>query len=81
VARLSGAPLKFVIDRSYRRFSKEKAEHHAAEIVQAAEHAGITRFEGSVRRLGSALLEITIEPAEHGTEVSHRAIARWLYEL
>jgi hypothetical protein len=43
--------------------------------------AGITRFDGSVRRLGDALLEITLEPAEHGAPVSQDAISRWLYEL
>jgi hypothetical protein len=50
--------------------------------VPIAERAGITRFNGSVRRLGGgALLEITLEPAEHGTPASRDVIARWLYSL
>jgi hypothetical protein len=52
--------------------------------VPIAERTGITRFDDSVRLLGSTFLEIMLEPVEHGIEkrwkvVGSRNISRNIF--
>jgi len=54
--------------------------------VPIAERTGITRFDDSVRLLGSTFLEIMLEPVEHGIEkrwkvVGSRNISREYFFL